>query len=1546
MKTVDNKPFLLSTLAIKLVGKLPRYASVFCISMSVFANPVVDNIAAGSVSIQQTPETTTVNQTSQKAIINWQSFNIAAPETTHFQQPAGGVTLNRINPSQGVSQIYGRLTATGKIILVNPAGIFFGAGSFVNVGGLIASTANITDQDFLNNYYNFSKVPGYNGAIVNQGTIKAAENGLIALIGGAVSNEGYIEANVGHVVLAGGDAFTMTFAGNDLIGFEVDKGVNQRARDQNNNEMTDGVKNTGSIQADGGHILISARDAAGVLDHVINMQGYAQAKSVYTKHGSIIISGNPNAGKVRIAAKIKASGNSPGSSGGNVTITGFDILLNHDADIDVSGVLGGGNINIGGNYQGVGPLSHANSVVMASGAKINANALINGNGGNVVLWSDYYSNVKGSISARGGSDTGNGGLIETSSHRYLDVNGAVIDTRAINGKTGTWMLDPTNIYIADNQGNATTAGMTGTDNTADTGAGVNPTTFTASGAVQDSLLLTNSLTTALASTNVIVSTANASGTGLGNITVVNPVAWASGYSLTLSAANNIALNAAITTGTGASSLILSTPAAVTQTAAGTIGGSGSLVVQGGGTVTLSRANTYSGGTTIQHGTVIATAAANNALGTGAVTLGDVGGGNNNASLLIGTTGLNYSNPIVLAANTTGTLILGNSGTAISTTFSGGVTGTNNLTINSNATTGTVTFATGAINHAGSITNSGTGSGAVTISSIIGSNVTDVTQSNSNAASVMTLSGANTYTGNTVVNGAGILAITSDGNLGAVPGSPSAANIQIGGGGTWNSASGTVTYAGTIDGGNALTLNGPGGFILGGSIGSVTPLASLTKNSNAALTLSSPVVTTDGTQTYTGTGAVTLAGNPVLTSNSGNIVFTSAVNGDVAATRSLTANALSGTVTFSGSVGATRSLTGLTVNTNSGSFAGSFVTTGTQTYNYPITLIGNTVFSSSAGSVDFGSTINGPFSFTVTQPGAFQFTPNVNSLGNMSAITITNSVNITNPLITTTAGQSYGAMTLDNLNAVTFTGTSVSMRGAVNSSGIPTDVVINGSLIFRGGMGQGAGGILNSLTVNGSIGTGFLTNANVATIGNQVYGSSLSHTYSLGQGVIGVLTSTNGSITFNTSIGNPNYNGFNITAPNGFVRFNNTYFGGVGNLIVTSPDIIINVASPGYIGGPGIILFNGPVTLLQNLTTALYISIENNYLMFNTTVNGPGGLTITGNRNVYFNGVMGGTTALSHVSVDPDTYINAAPATSYTYYTAYTAGTAALSQAFIVPNGTNTATLTTSGSQTYNGTVRPSTNTNLIAGGAITLNNVSWSGASTLQLTAGSSVNINNIINAVNGTLKINAQDMTTTANGYIDIHNLDLGNLNQVLNVSMIGYNDGIIRANESVKGRFNLNGNGTITGNSAYDNYLYPILDDYKFLVRTGPRSGYFTDPFIYNNFIIPDITSTITSTTMTSTMTSTPLNYVNMIGAINMGAYRSNATAGNITFTSPVIAPQWLIFSNIGYTVIANLERPVMLQSGTMNTNEMQRIMLPISPFRSLTVNINDELDMRRGL
>ncbi|HEX4044049.1 MAG TPA: filamentous hemagglutinin N-terminal domain-containing protein, partial [Gammaproteobacteria bacterium] len=402
--------------------------SIACLSTPVFANPVGGQVAAGSAVIQQAPNTTTINQSSQKAIINWQSFNINQQETTHFQQPAGGVALNRINPSNGVSEIYGHLTASGRIVLINAAGIYFGPSAYVNVGGIIVSTADLSDQNFLNGIYHFTQSSSYAGSIMNAGQIIAANHGLVALIGSNVTNTGLIDANVGHIVLASGNAFTMTFAGNDMIGFSVDEKLLKAGVDQNGNPLRTGVRNTGKLSANGGHILVTADSAQGVLDNAIDMQGIAEAKSVGMSNGEIILEGE--GAPVEVSGKLIASGKKSGETGGTVKVLGTDVALTGNASIDVSGDVGGGEVLIGGNAHGAGPELNADYTYVAPGVTINANAINAGNGGKVVVWSNLGTQFYGSIFAEGGAVSGNGGWVETSSKNFLDVNGGAVNTLA------------------------------------------------------------------------------------------------------------------------------------------------------------------------------------------------------------------------------------------------------------------------------------------------------------------------------------------------------------------------------------------------------------------------------------------------------------------------------------------------------------------------------------------------------------------------------------------------------------------------------------------------------------------------------------------------------------------------------------------------------------------------------------------------------------------------------------------------------------------------------------------------------------------------------------------------------------------------------------------------------------------------------------------------------------------------------------------------------------------------------------------------------------
>ena len=493
---------------------------------STYANPVLNpSIQPQGASVHQTQNTTTVNQTSPAAIINWNSFNIGAKQKTQFIQKASDIALNRINANQGPSQIFGTLSATGKIILINQAGIFFNSGSHVDVGGLIASTAGITNKNFLQGQYIFDQTSGsYNGSVVNRGTIIAAKGGLVALVGNNVENDGMIQAELGEVVLASGNKFTVAFSNDGLINFTIDVPAAKGSA----------VTNTGSIYADGGKILVAAKAAAGVLDNVINMGGVAVARSVAKHHGTIILNGG-TAGIVSVSGHLDTSGRRTGQTGGAVKVLGQSVVVQSPAVIDVSGDVGGGTILIGGNFHGAGPEQNASETTIGSGVNLLADAITSGNGGNVAVWSNNATRFYGNISARGGAQGGNGGYVETSG-AWLDVSGGTVNTLAPLGKTGTWLLDPTDIFIV--------AGSTDSNSTYDGSGTYQPT----DGTLASSNIGVINLETALATTSVNVTTnpvSGSGGAGNGDIELDASITWNSNSTLTLTADRYIYFNAGV-----------------------------------------------------------------------------------------------------------------------------------------------------------------------------------------------------------------------------------------------------------------------------------------------------------------------------------------------------------------------------------------------------------------------------------------------------------------------------------------------------------------------------------------------------------------------------------------------------------------------------------------------------------------------------------------------------------------------------------------------------------------------------------------------------------------------------------------------------------------------------------------------------------------------------------------------------------------------------------------------------------------------------------------
>jgi filamentous hemagglutinin family protein len=476
--------------------------------------PTGASVAAGSVSIAQSSATQlTVTQSSQSAIVNYQSFSVGQGSNVTFAQPnASSAILNRVSGNTP-SSIAGSITANGQVYLVNPNGIAITPSGTVNVGGgFVASSLGISNADFMSGKRSFSG-NGASADVSNAGSITVGRGGYAALIGGTVSNSGSITVPLGKVGLGSGERATLDFSGDGFL---------QVAAPTMSGCKRALVHNSGRITADGGQVILSAATAREAARNAINISGTIQARSIGGRSGSITIGGG-DGGRVKITGRLIAS--SRVGHGGTVVVTGRDIALK-GARIDASGQTGGGAITIGGGRQGSGPLQRAERVTVDPATTIKADAKQSGNGGNVTVWSDELTRFAGTISAKGGAQSGDGGEAEVSGKAKLDYTGRTILTAA-NGSFGTLLLDPYNITISN-------------------GADSNQSSFAATG--NDSVINTTTLQDALATANVTVTTGAVGSAGgqAGNITVASPFGWSSNSRLTLTAANAIAINAPIT----------------------------------------------------------------------------------------------------------------------------------------------------------------------------------------------------------------------------------------------------------------------------------------------------------------------------------------------------------------------------------------------------------------------------------------------------------------------------------------------------------------------------------------------------------------------------------------------------------------------------------------------------------------------------------------------------------------------------------------------------------------------------------------------------------------------------------------------------------------------------------------------------------------------------------------------------------------------------------------------------------------------------------------
>ncbi|WP_426197581.1 YDG domain-containing protein, partial [Massilia sp. DWR3-1-1] len=289
------------------------------------AGPVGGVVVAGSATIGSGAGTTTITQGSQNVALNWQSFNIAKGEAVNFVQPnSQAVALNRVLGADP-SSILGSLSANGKVFLVNPNGILFGRGASVNVGGLVASTLNLSDSDFLAGRYKFSGTSS--AAVRNEGSINA-DGGYVALLGAAVSNQGTINARLGTVALAAGTAITLDVAGDGLINVSVERGALDAL-----------VENGGLVQADGGQVLLTAQAAGDLLHTAVNNSGVIQAHTIEEHQGGIRLLGDMQSGTVTAGGTLDASA-PQGGNGGFIETSAARVKMADELHVTTSAAKG------------------------------------------------------------------------------------------------------------------------------------------------------------------------------------------------------------------------------------------------------------------------------------------------------------------------------------------------------------------------------------------------------------------------------------------------------------------------------------------------------------------------------------------------------------------------------------------------------------------------------------------------------------------------------------------------------------------------------------------------------------------------------------------------------------------------------------------------------------------------------------------------------------------------------------------------------------------------------------------------------------------------------------------------------------------------------------------------------------------------------------------------------------------------------------------------------------------------------------------------------
>ncbi len=334
--------------------------------------PTGGQVVAGNASISTSGARMEVTQSTQRAAIEWSSFNVGSQAQVHFQQPSGGVALNRVRDTNA-SQIYGRLTSTGQVFLLNPNGVLFAPGAQVDVGGLVASTLHLSNADFMAGKYTFAG--SSTAAVTNQGSIRAAQGGTIAMIAARIVNDGTLTAEAGNVLLGAGSKVTLDIGGPVKLQVE-------------NETLETLIQNGGAIKADGGLVLLTSQAARSLNSSVINNTGVIEAQTLATgKKGEIILFAHD--GTTHAGGKLDASA-PQGGDGGFIETSGNKVVTSPDLHVTTRSASG---------QTGTWLIDPAVYTVAASGGDETGAALASRLAGtNIQLQADNTININDAVS--------------------------------------------------------------------------------------------------------------------------------------------------------------------------------------------------------------------------------------------------------------------------------------------------------------------------------------------------------------------------------------------------------------------------------------------------------------------------------------------------------------------------------------------------------------------------------------------------------------------------------------------------------------------------------------------------------------------------------------------------------------------------------------------------------------------------------------------------------------------------------------------------------------------------------------------------------------------------------------------------------------------------------------------------------------------------------------------------------------------------------------------------------------------------------------------